>query len=224
MPPKIATPDLDHLTAEDFRHVYEPSADSFVAMDALENDEELIASRPTVCLEIGPGSGILTTFLAQLLRFHKHRAAFLAVDINPLAATASSRTFSQNSVVADVIVGDLLGPFLPRMEGKVDVLLFNPPYVPTDDEEVERGGIAAAWAGGSEGMSVVRRLLPLVHRLLSPCGLFYLVLIQQNHPELFLENEAPQYGLRGEVVLRRTCGEKLFVLRLKHAHGHVHST
>ena len=39
-----------------------------------------------------------------------------------------------------VIQCDLLGPLRERLRGKVDLLLFNPPYVLTSAEEVAAGG------------------------------------------------------------------------------------
>lgn len=62
------------------------------------------------------------------------------------------------------------------------IQVFNPPYVPTPDEEVTHGGIAAAWAGGARGRRVTDRLLPLLPRLLSPRGEAFLVAVHENDP------------------------------------------
>ena len=63
-------------------------------------------------------------------------------------------------VLLEPICTDLTGGL--RLSGRVDVLVFNPPYVPTPSEEVGLGGIAASWAGGIDGRQVTDRLLPLV--------------------------------------------------------------
>lgn len=50
-----------------------------------------------------------------------------------------------------------------RTKGQVDVLVFNPPYVPTLEYEasVAQDGrdIAGAWAGGMDGMAITDQLL-----------------------------------------------------------------
>lgn len=45
-------------------------------------------------------------------------------------------TLSAHGVQADVVVTDLVHGLEKRLAGSVDVLLFNPPYVPTPEHEV----------------------------------------------------------------------------------------
>ena len=53
-----------------------------------------------------------------------------------------------------------------RLSHKVDVLIFNPPYVPTDELEAtsaqEAQDISGAWAGGTDGMYLTNVLLKQV--------------------------------------------------------------
>lgn len=57
----------------------------------------------------------------------------------------------------------LTSGLLSRLRCGVDVLVFNPPYVPTIDEEAydaqDLGNLAGAWAGGMDGMHVTNTLL-----------------------------------------------------------------
>lgn len=62
---------------------------------------------------------------------------FYCTDINPSAALASQSTLKQNNVaIGEVILSNFLDALSPRIFHTVDILLFNPPYVPSEDEEV----------------------------------------------------------------------------------------
>lgn len=65
-----------------------------------------------------------------------------------------------------LIVAQMSAMVLQRMISAMGcVQVFNPPYVPTPDEEVLRTGIAQAWAGGYRGRVIIDRFLPLVRFL-----------------------------------------------------------
>lgn len=79
--PKIETPDLRHLTSADYDDVYEPAEDSFLMLDAFEVElDNIKAIKPTICVEIGSGTGILSVGLASVL---KESCYFITTDINP---------------------------------------------------------------------------------------------------------------------------------------------
>lgn len=150
---------------------------------------------------------------------------YLCTDLNPHAARATRLTGSANSTPLEPILTDLTSALLPRLERQVDVLVFNPPYVETEDEEAadaQAGGvIERAWAGGQAGMRVTDRLLEYVEvsghasqssssmrwaarvdihlqTLLSEDGAFYLVAVSQNKPYDIIERMRRR-GLTGEV-------------------------
>lgn len=75
-------------------------------------------------------------------------AYYIATDINPHAVRVTSETLEAHGVQAELITTDIASGLEERLAGLVDVMVVNPPYVPTPEEEVGRDGIASAWAGG----------------------------------------------------------------------------
>ena len=64
----------------------------------------------------GPGSGIIISYLSNLLA---RRGYYLAIDINPHAARTTRESMKRNKVRGDVIQGDLTQAVLERMKGKL---------------------------------------------------------------------------------------------------------
>lgn len=197
--------------------VYGPREDSWLLVNALHTDAGLLtALGVAVCLEVGPGSGLISAALSGILA--EQSVLFLGADINAEAARVATATFAlnrgQRRHTWECVVSDLCSAFGPRLDGCVNVLLFNPPYVPTDMDEVGSRDLAAAWAGGPQGRVVIDRFLPCVARLLAPGGVCYLVLVLENQPTALATLMAQRYGLRPKVVASTTArNERLFVLR-----------
>jgi release factor glutamine methyltransferase len=73
----------------------------------------------------------------------------------------------QFKIPLEPITAYLAHPFLARLKHVVDVVLFNPPYVPTVSAEFSEAqttaGIEGSWAGGMGGVQVTDQLLPHIY-------------------------------------------------------------
>ncbi|GAB6019585.1 hypothetical protein CHUAL_001154 [Chamberlinius hualienensis] len=207
----METANSPHISKRFLETVYEPSEDSFLLLDALENDRNILSElRPQVILEIGCGSGVVIVSLAKYLG---NNSLYLATDINNEATLASKETALINKVNLEIINTDLVTGLLPRLNGKVDVLLFNPPYVPTVDEEITMDKLSASWAGGCKGRKIMDRLFSLVDQLMSPTGFFYLIALEDNNLDEITAIMST-FNFHSEIVLKRKSGhEKLNVMK-----------
>jgi release factor glutamine methyltransferase len=227
--PTAQMPCLDHVTLDDFEHVYEPAADTFLLIDALQYE---IAkgtfdsiSSPLTVLEIGCGSGVPSIFFRQEWKRQKKASSILSfvTDINPLALSSTIRTAYANGIQLtdrfEAIQCHLASPLLHHLHNSVDIILFNPPYVPTPDEEVGSNGIEASWAGGTDGRQVIDQALPQIASLLRrPTGLAYMITVDENRPESLAQELRSKYELECQPLLRRRAhNERLTVQRISWA-------
>ena len=211
-------PATSHFTSADFENVYEPAEDTYLFLDALgaefdvEDSGFLARNPPRLVCELGPGSGVLSTFVLTESRTHFG----VAVDINEHACRATCSTARNNDVKSrfDCIQGDLLTCIRPATD-LLDVFLFNPPYVPSESSELDqKNSISLAWAGGHLGREVIDRFLPQVaKRLVGGRAVLYLLLEERN--DLTDTNRlANELGIVGTQILRKKVrGEKLSIWR-----------
>lgn len=202
---KIKTPIYD---LEQFSDVYDPSQDTFLFLDALELEvTKLISLRPTFAVEIGSGSGIIITSLSQLF---KSSCMYFATDINPQACIATKFTSVQNQSSVQCLNMDLLSCFKENM---FDIILFNPPYVLTEADELSGNGLNRSWAGGTKGRTIIDKLLLQLPKVLSENGVLYMLMLRENNPEEII-NILKKQKLCSELVLERKIpGEYLYIYK-----------
>ena len=105
---------------------------------AAEWDARLKHAPPRVVVEVGSGTGYVVTSAALLANDASTSCRCFATDVNPDAVAATRATANAHGVgdAVEAILCDLLGPLRESHAGKIDLLLFNPPYVLTPSEEV----------------------------------------------------------------------------------------
>lgn len=207
-------PSLDHATMSDFGEVYEPSDDTYLLIDGMLSDLQenpTTAKSTRILLELGSGNGVPITFCSKLAP----SALAIATDINPRALAFTKKTATENQVTKlETIQCDLATPFLESCKQQIDIIIFNPPYVPTPDDEVSGNGIEVSWAGGERGRRVVDRAIPQIAHLLSENGVCYMITVDDNDPEEIAQTFDALGIKMFPLVRRRACNEYLTVQKL----------
>jgi release factor glutamine methyltransferase len=119
-------------------------------------------------LDIGTGSGCIAVTLQKRLS----QAVVTATDISEAALTVARRNAEKHSVKIEFLVGSLLVPVVGR---RFDLIVSNPPYIPTSDieyldPEVRDYDPGIALDGGKDGLDIYRSLIPASAEHLNPCG------------------------------------------------------
>ncbi|MGP4024924.1 putative protein N(5)-glutamine methyltransferase [Actinomadura sp. 3N407] len=132
----------------------------------------LTPPRPVV-VDLCCGSGALGAALVAGRRHGLDEFALHAADIEPAAVRCARRNIAPFGGQAHE--GDLFEPLPDALRGRVDVLLANVPYVPTDDvglmpPEAREHEPRVALDGGADGLDVLRRVTAEASRWLVPGG------------------------------------------------------
>lgn len=197
-----------YYNLERFPDVYNPAEDTFLLLDALEKEiPYLLSIQPQFVVEIGSGSGVVVTALAQVF---KSICIYFATDINIQACLSTQSTATKNSVLVECLNMDLLTCFKYH---SFDVILFNPPYVVTDCREISGKGLERAWAGGPRGRTIIDKVLQDLSQLLSPRGICYMVLLKENNPQEVVTYMKKMDFYSQCVLERKILGEHLYVYK-----------
>jgi release factor glutamine methyltransferase len=128
-----------------------------------------LAEPGAIVVDLCCGSGAVGAALAAALG----RIELYAVDVDPAAVACARRNVA--AAGGRVYQGDLDQPLPTRLRGRVDVLVANAPYVPTEaigllPPEARVHEPRVALDGGADGLDVLRRVAGTAPRWLAPGG------------------------------------------------------
>ena len=136
------------------------------AIDALA----LVPSPEPLAVDLGSGSGAIALAMAMEVP----HARVVAVEKSPDALPWTARNIERHGAGRVRLVEGDLADALPELDGLVDVVASNPPYIPLDavprDPEVRLFDPAMALYSGEDGLDAVRALSRTARRLLRPGG------------------------------------------------------
>ncbi|WP_418955765.1 putative protein N(5)-glutamine methyltransferase [Streptomyces tritici] len=133
-------------------------------------ERAVAAARPgAVCVDLCCGSGAAAAvLLARVAGAEVH-----AADIEPASVRCARRNVEPRG--GRVYEGDLFAPLTEELRGRVEVLVANVPYVPSDEvgllpAEARDHEPLVALDGGADGLDVLRRVAAEAPGWLAPGG------------------------------------------------------
>ena len=174
--------------------VYQPAEDTYLLLKAAIAE----ARDSDRVLEVGCGSGLISRNLATKVR------EVLATDINPFAVSMV-REYGIPVIRADLFRG---------IKAKFDMVIFNPPYLPTSEEEKSAGWMNFALDGGESGRETIKRFFLDLGPHLTPGGRA-LILLSSLTGITMVEEMAVNLGFEvRQVAVERYFFELLYVFKL----------
>jgi release factor glutamine methyltransferase len=142
-----------------FPGVLRPPSDARLLIDAMK--ERGLAEGASV-LDVFTGTGVLAIAAAL-----QGAGSVTATDISRRAVLNARLNARLNGVRVKAVRGDL---FAPVRGLSFDLVVANPPYVPSMDDELPSGGARRAWDAGRDGRLLIDRFCASVSRHLTAGG------------------------------------------------------
>ncbi|MFL5819696.1 MAG: HemK2/MTQ2 family protein methyltransferase [Solirubrobacteraceae bacterium] len=143
--------------------VFRPRSDTWLLADVLTQT----LPRGARVLDVCTGSGALAVAAALA-----GAGEVTAVDVSRRALLATRINARRNGVALRTLRGDLFEPVGDR---RFDLVVSNPPYLPSVGDRLPRRGRARAWEGGRDGRALLDRICTAAPRHLRRGGSLLLV-------------------------------------------------
>jgi len=183
--------------------IYLPSDDTYLLLETIREDlkKEIIEN----ALEIGTGSGYIS------LGIYNRVNDLVVTDINPIVITYLIDLKKEYKLDKITIRKSNL---FSNIKNNFDLIIFNPPYVPSENipnaNEIDR----LATDGGAFGRTIILKFINQVKNHLSKNGVCYLLISSFNNPH-YIFKQIIKNDLYYKILKEKNIFfEKLIILKI----------
>lgn len=178
----IPRPETEVLVSVALKELELPRSSAHVLDDEEGREQTVEAELPEIKVaDVCTGSGCIACAIAS----EYPAAKVMAVDISPDAIALAHENVARLGLsdCIEVVEGDLLSVIPDESNSSFDLVISNPPYVPSKvcedlSAEVLDYDPLLALDGGEDGLDLVRRMLPDCQRVLKPGGVVAMELFE----------------------------------------------
>jgi release factor glutamine methyltransferase len=218
----------DPLIQNKFETVYSPSDDTYLLLDyfkkaiTLEHFDGLKLSNITNILDMGTGTGILAIFFQKLTDLITNfNPKIYASDILSEALVCAKSNEKLNNINNKIqfIQSDLFNSFPDKFQNSFDIIIFNPPYLPSieyHDSKKKSSKLDISWDGGPKGYELFLRFIKQFQLFIKLDSSSFGYYISSSHTDLDeLNIQIEKYKLFNEILLKKHVSfEDIFLNRL----------
>lgn len=206
----------DPIISCDFENVYPPSDDSYLLIDYFKrvinytHFDDINISEIKYILDLGTGSGIIAIFFQLLKNLNIYfNPKIYASDILEDAIKCAKTNEKANQINEEIIFlqSDLFSSFPGNLKHSFNVIVFNPPYLPSSqiiNKDNNKTNIDYSWNGGIKGDETLIDFLKNAHLFLNLEKNHKIYCITSSRTNLLeLNNTIANLGYENEIVEKR---------------------
>jgi len=213
----------------DFGNVYPPSDDTYLILDYFKYHinpfyfDGIRLSEIQKILDLGTGTGIIAIFFQLIkIKYQNFNPQIYASDILEEAIKCAEINQKINGIEhkLNFIHSNLFNSFPDSLKGSFNIIIFNPPYLPSSQliKEEERKAIDYSWDGGVEGYETIINFLKNAISFLNLKKEHYVYCITSSRTNLkVLNKKIIKLGYKNEIIKEKHIFfEQLKLNRLKY--------
>lgn len=189
-----------------------PETEELVANILIEMDEYFANKQEIAAVDIGTGSGAIAISVA----LEEPKVKMIATDISESAIEVAQANAKQLGAKVSFAVGDMLQPLIDK-QIKVDFLICNPPYIPSEEElenSVKDYEPHVALFGGDDGLKYYRQVFEGASKVLNSKAIMAFE-IGYNQKEALLDEVKKTFGdVNAEVLQDMNGKNRMLIVRL----------